>query len=400
MTAISCPPLLSPEVFNCSGRGECLSLTECRCMDGWTGLGDFAYKSPSCDVNILAVKILWILLGLTHFMQMCIVIYLFLVRFVRGTNSAITIKSQQKQQMVTIAVVVTMVFANLLFISLSIGRAVHTETKTIGTDALATSLFSLASAVFWAMLHLFLYSFLVVIQHQAMIFQKRTTWMIGRKRMIVTLVASALSAMISSLMPLGMLYASSSEEFFVYGSAHYFGIGATCFVTGLIVLPIFIFHLKKEIIRGQNAVIDSLNGRLKASFDALLYRLTLFHREMTKQILMQTIFALMFGAWPFIQVHGSSYFLPIAWISGAIGGFLVLYLTFPPPIPLESQQQQTTTDDVDHSDAATCHMNAGGDDHSTISNRKQQTACWPLQLGRSQQPHNKNNHVVAFSSKE
>jgi hypothetical protein len=54
-----------------------------------------------------------------------------------------------------------------------------------------------------------------------------------------------------------------------------------------------------------------------------------FENELRKQAILNVVMAFLMGFWPFLQVYGSSYFLPFAWTSGTLVAVLGLYLNLP-----------------------------------------------------------------------
>jgi hypothetical protein len=321
MAAAECPPLLSPESTNCSGRGVCISSTWCECAEGWTGVGDFAFGSPTCNVNISAVKALWGILGVVHFIQIFCALYFLKLKLEKQRKSS--------DRMISTVMVLLNLIGNVFFCSTALIRVVYTTTRTIGSDALTTVLFTFGCAFFWTMIHIFVYSFMLLAYSQAMRGLQHSNWSPSLKRFRMVLLVSATCSVVFCLAPLGMLANKNTQGFADFATVHYVGLGVNCFITGSLVLPVFIRRLMHEIKRGQDAIIDNLNGSKAEYFERLYQRIARFLSQSLGQIWSQSFFALLFGCWPFLQVSGSSYFLPVAWISGCSGGFLIMYVSAP-----------------------------------------------------------------------
>ena len=145
-----CPSLLFPETQNCSGRGECLSPHACLCtVPGWTGYGDFAFGSPSCGINIIAIQCLWSFLAFL------------IVALLSFTIYYLNVKLHQKTRKARFPVIlgVMTVFHTSFLLACAILRVSNPTKHVIGTHLATTVMFSLASSIYWVGANGFVYWF-------------------------------------------------------------------------------------------------------------------------------------------------------------------------------------------------------------------------------------------------
>ena len=307
-----CPPILVPETLNCSGRGICASATNCICEDGWTGVGDFAFRSASCAINIKAIQALWGLLACLQF-----VLAFASVVFLR-------IKSQQKSRPLSPILLGSFV---LLF-STCLGatgmiRAVD-PLRTIGTDGAATALFCIGTSAFWTAVNIFIYAFIDLALRQSKMGRNDQLNNKLLYHMKISLPVSDVFSVVSCLVPFGMLNATNAGEVQQLATAHYVLSAAALFVAGIWLAPYFVGRVVSEI-----SEIASHNPAKSGKLQQIVAKLQRFQKELRNQTVTNVVLAVFFGFWPFLQISGSSYFLPFAWTSGAILGFLGLYVNLP-----------------------------------------------------------------------
>ena len=333
--ATSCPPLLPPASQNCSGRGVCVSDTICSCEAGWTGRGDFAFLSPSCDVNLGAIEALYAILAIAHFLQMPIC-----VLYLRTKLDPKRVK-KNKYSKLPIAMGFLLLLSNILFSSLGVLRAANPGTRTIGTDPAATVLFGLGGSVYWTAIHVFILGFIEVVHRQALRFRQGSARILPLEQIRVAISTTCALVILFSMAPLGMLTANDASRFLVFGAMHYVGLGSSALLLGLLVVPYYIRKLQNEVKSGRRAIMENVNGNTTVALDALLFKLKRFDAELRKQVFPQFAVATIFGLWPFLQVHGSSYWIPMAWTMATFISSLGMYLNS----PISAQSSNTPSSD-------------------------------------------------------
>ena len=297
-----------------------MSATTCQCVvPGWSGRGDFAFESPGCQTHVEAVRALWSIVAIVHFVEI-----FFAIRFF--TSRTVKRKTTSKLPYIMTAL---MICYDMLFIAVGMIRAINVETRTIGTDPGLTVLFCLGATCYWAMIQIFTVLFVDIVHRQAMFFQKRKEWIIPVHRLKKVVGVMGGFSVIFSMAPLGMLACTDSICFQVLGGIHYVGLGCCILVSGVVLVPVFTKKLENAVQMGKNALIEGLNSNLLEGFAKLIGRLKFLNRTLLRQSIPQFILALLFGLWPYLQVYGSSYFLPLAWTSGACVASLILHLHMP-----------------------------------------------------------------------
>ena len=152
-SSIACPPLLFPETWNCSGRGECISSVVCLCTQpNWVGQGDFAFESPTCNIYIPAVQALWSIAICFQCLIMTFSIYYLRVK----------LRQEELASSLPLILGVLLLLSSIFLIPTAIIRAANPSTVVIGTDTVVTVLFCCGAASFWLAVHVFVYSFLEV----------------------------------------------------------------------------------------------------------------------------------------------------------------------------------------------------------------------------------------------
>ena len=311
MAAPNCPGVLAPETQTCSGRGTCVSENWCACPDGWTGQGDFAFGAPSCAVNIPAIQALWALVALVHVGTFAFALHFLRVKRAQGTKS-------QAPMYLGLLVVIN----NIGLIITGLTRAID-PLRTIGSDPTATVFFSIAAAAFWSATHVFIYAFLQLSIKQARMGREEDAQKY-LKHLKISLPVSNIASLVASMLPLGMLGASNALQVQQLATSHYIILALELVVTGGILTPYFVKKVVHDIKQAISKNPDKSEKLVQV--EAKLQRL---QTELRNQMATNVLFAALMGFWPFLQVYGSSYFLPFAWTSAAITECLALYVNLP-----------------------------------------------------------------------
>ena len=274
-----CPPLLVPQSQNCSGRGICISSTSCDCQDGWTGLGDFAFESPSCNIYIPAIQALWSILAFFQLLSLLFAIYY--------------LRIKHKQSRLVARLPITMGYLFVVAASLLFCCAVLRATdfrRTIGSNVAVTLLFSLGTGTFWVSAHVFAYAFMEATNRRAMVFKasQQEQWLLSLQTVKISLIVTGILSFVFCLCPLGFLSSNSSSEFLIFGSLHYLGTGTSIFITGTFFIPRFTGNLQKDL---ENISIDVNIVPLQK----VLFKVKLFNRILRQQVLTQWLLAFLFG---------------------------------------------------------------------------------------------------------
>jgi hypothetical protein len=334
MNGFDCPPILAPETQNCSGRGLCLSASVCDCPDGWTGIGDFAFGAPSCAINVKAVAALWGLAGTLHFFVFCFALYY------------LKVKSKQTNRSKTPLLLGVLILGSSTFMCTTGWIRAISPLRTIGSDPAVTVTFVIGATCFWSGCHTFIYSFIALSLKQARIF--RTNDETKERTLLhlkISLPISNAFSMVGCLVPLGMLSATNAFTVSSLATAHYVILALELAVTGLWLTPLFVRGMISEIkqVSGQQT------GQKSQILQSITSKMERFLAELRNQSITNITCAGLFGFWPFLQVYGSSYFLPFAWTSGAIVGALGLYLNLPVAKESSGKGSSSATGDKDNS---------------------------------------------------
>ena len=185
-----------------------------------------------------------------------------------------------------------LLISSLLLFCCAIVR-VTDYTRTIGTNVAVTLLFCLGSGIFWIAVHVFTYSFMEATNRQVIKFkrsEKKHLISLGAARL--TLILSAVFSFIFCIVPTGMLNNRSANDFLILGSIHYLGLGVLIFTTGIYFLPRFTSALQKEL---EQVPSEIKLGVSRVPLDKLLLKVKFFNREVRRQVILQLLFALLFG---------------------------------------------------------------------------------------------------------
>lgn len=312
--AASCPPILAPETANCSGRGECLSATVCDCLPGWTGHGDFVFSQPTCSVNLDVIRGLWGACAAVNAALFLFAIYYLIQKTAQQ-------KTRSKSPKVYGICTFTQGLAMLITGSL---RASAPE-RVIGTDTAVTVFFFIGSTACWIAAHVFIYSFISLAIKQTRVVREADEERI-LLHMRMSLPVSSTISTIACIMPLAMLGSSSEPVTSALATTHYVVLAVSLCIAGLWLAPSFVGLLMVHINDVTSQQAGNTKNQVLAKISAKMRR---FQTELRNQVVSQLALACLMGFWPFLQVSGSSYFLPFAWSSGAFIHALGMYLHLP-----------------------------------------------------------------------
>jgi len=307
-----CPPILVPDTQNCSGRGVCLTATFCDCEDGWTGIGDFAFQSPTCNVNIKAIQALWGLLACLHWSAAVLaVLYL-------------RIKAKQKTRPLGPILMGISILSTGVFVGTTAMIRATNPLRTIGSDTVVTVLFAFGTSSFWIAVNLFIFAFIDLALRQAKMGRNAEVSQRLLFHMKISLPLLNSISIIACFLPIGMLRATDAGHVQQLASAHYLLSAGELVATGAWLGPQFINRVIKEI-----SEVASHHPGKSNKLEQIVKKLERFRTELRNQTITNVIFAVLFGFWPFLQIAGSSYFLPFAWTSGGGLCILGLYVNLP-----------------------------------------------------------------------
>jgi len=308
---MECPPILYPQTQNCSGRGVCLSATTCLCPEGWTGQGDFAFDSPNCDINLSAIRGLWAMLAVSHLFTILWIIFYFKKKY-----------GQRSRPVAPIVLGVLFLCSSTCLMITGLIRSIQ-PLRTIGSDVTVTVFFCLGTAVFWTGCTVFINIFLELALKQSRIGGSNNNVAIMFARLRGFFPLSICLEWIACLILFGMLNAQSEGAFYGYAATHYL---FSAFVMNFcyVYCRVYIGGLSKEL----QANIKANPGK-SAILKIIVWKLDRCLLELRNQGAVNIIFALFFGIWPFLQVVGSSYFLPFAWMSAAAVTVLLTFVNLP-----------------------------------------------------------------------
>ncbi len=123
----------------CSYHGTCEEVTgNCKCDDGWTGIGDFSTDGGvHCSINIIAIKVLWILVLVSFPLLLYSSVKLFLIKFqTRKMKSFFGLVTDP-----SITIAICFILSSLFACILSILKIVDQETYSLASNPVATVLF-------------------------------------------------------------------------------------------------------------------------------------------------------------------------------------------------------------------------------------------------------------------
>jgi hypothetical protein len=161
------------------------------------------------------------------------------------------------------------------------------------------------------------------------------------RRLQVILPVSVVLTTIFSLVPLGMITAMEETHLFALGAGHFLVLGTAIFFLGMIYIPVLVRPLERDL---QVAVKATLSPGASTILKQILDKIIMFRRQLRIQAIGNGITAFLFGAWPFLQSRGSSYWLPIAWISASAAAAMGLHVLLPVTAsPADDQGNSTTS---------------------------------------------------------
>lgn len=216
--------------------------------------------------------------------------------------------------------------SSLFLMATGILRASCTETRVIGTDPVVTVLFCLGSGFFFSALAFFLSSLmdLLLMQSRHKGSETHQTMILFHSRMKIAVPLSAFIGIVSCAMPLGFLRAAP-EDFFAWSAAHYFG----CMLEQIFLATAATVYCCVPLARDlRTALKTDVRGSSSENLKAVLAKLEQYNSEIRKQSTVNVTIACLFGGWPFLWSM-SSYWLPIAWMSGSVITSLSMYMHLP-----------------------------------------------------------------------
>ena len=338
----TCPPLLAPESRACAG-GACVDDRTCACEDAaaWTGHGDFALGSPSCVVNVPAVRGLWSMVAAFQALAfVAVLVYAFdlLVANVRAKRRARAAASPGGRipRVPWSSRLLALFFgiASPLLCLLGVLRA-SDPTRTIGTDPACTVLFSLGAFFFWSGAEIGVLKF--VILNISLLGLRRAEEERRKYESRARVAASAFFVLISvgCLSPLVMLAVDNAGAMQAVAAVHFESLavamalcaGAVRWLVGPAVqgLKYRLAHAAQQ--HGADGVDGDKppgspgtinhNSNNESHLRSVAWRFSFLMGEIERQGTFQALLAAIFGAWPFLTQRFTSYELPIAWGLGS-----------------------------------------------------------------------------------
>ena len=124
-----------------------------------------------------------------------------------------------------------------------------------------------------------------------------------------------------------MLFAWKFEQIQILASCHYVISAIEVVIAGIILVPKFVKSVCSEI---DSVMSSKKDIRPDNRLVLILDQLNRFMMYLWRVAIINFVLACLFGFWPFLQINGSSYFLPFAWTSGTIPVYLGLYIILQP----------------------------------------------------------------------
>jgi hypothetical protein len=310
----SCPPILAPESLPCSGRGTCVSVTVCLCEDGWTGAGDYVFQEPTCAIHITTVRVLWALASVVEFV--CLIFTIKLAFDRRGPRNG---NKQIKQPITHFYFIVFSMIHNITWFITGLLRAIREPTATIGTDPAVTVIYTIGMVSFWIASQSYILTFLKVQEQQLRVHRERNVF-----KMKIYFLITEIFLITSVSLPFFQLFAGSSRIAENLITSHYclLAIGVLCL--GLVLIPQVIGTFVNDI---EQAIKSS--SERQSILKPVLKRLKRLQVICITLALNNAPAILCFAFWPFLQISGSSYWLPMVTVSCAAGQIVQIYTISP-----------------------------------------------------------------------
>jgi hypothetical protein len=339
-----CPGLFPLDALECSGRGACVAAATCQCLDPrWSGVGDFVYGAPSCNMYLPAVVGLWALLAASHLLELVFVSGPFLVakwQKVR-TSSELMCLSTKSAHCWMLLQGVCIVLSNLTFAAAGVIRATLPLAQTVGNDALVTVLFSFACFFFFSACAITLMIFCIVNELQTAV--KETGMLLGLfyKVKYALMVGIWLVAAVGSFAPSFLLGSASmsAANMYAMGVVHYLFVTQLVFICGVVLVPFLLGDLIADV---RQALSRQQHVPIPGNINQVLFRLEVFRRLTVSLCLFNSVVGTVIGVWPCLQAL-SSYSTPIFFTSGT--AFLYVAMLVGKPVkksPMSSNQQQVS----------------------------------------------------------
>lgn len=289
------------------------------------GAGDFVFGSPSCEINLLYVKIMWSLNAVSNAFVLLVLVF--------AVNAILLPNLRNPNKMKRSTLIRKCFFFATLFvyavsiIIVGIFRASNPRTTAIGTHPVTTIFFALGSGAFWAASLQFIYSFMMFSKSQTR-FQDED-YSSNEKRLLVMMGIMAVFVILSQAVVVAMLGVTNSTQMYALGCVHYILISCIELACGLLMVPAYLGPLIKSLAESVDSThVQNHNSTQRSKVQAVLDKIVRFRKELRNNALLHVPLAAAIGFWPFLQAQ-SSYWLPIAYFSSALLVLLALYIENP-----------------------------------------------------------------------
>jgi len=311
----------------------------CVCPAGWTGIGDFVFGAPSCNINIIAITVLYAVLLALHVGGA-----LYTIRYIKIKFEVANPQQRQGCLPPGVLLGILVLFFDLTMAAVAALRISAPGTRVIGTDPACTVLFSVGCCTFYATGFQHITDFLNINMAHL---REKTKIAVTLKTLLQRLLPVYMTmASISTLgAVLAMLGATSANMMQAFASWHYLGCTAVFSFFGWYMVPTLLKPLTQEV-RNSIALMDKLatsnTTAQRGELSAVLTRLERFLKESRNQVFGNFVLCILFGAWPLLTSL-SSYFLPISWMSAGAVTSIAVRLGMPSELARQRARQTSTT---------------------------------------------------------
>ena len=291
---------------------------QCICEEGWIGNGDFIFGSPACQLNVIAVKAIYGLLTCTNLINIIFTFFFLFRKFLHLGRRKPRVNCVRFIREKGVFIGFCSLFASGFLSSLGLIRITN-PFRTIGTDVTCTLMFVLGSVFFWTFLLNITEVFLVFLSSVSSIMkiEDRSRIQSAFKQFYRYKIILWIFAPMGCIAPLFMLTDPGNPNImFAFAAIHFLSLGFEM---------AFLSYLGEASLKPLIRELESLK---QPSLNHLKEQFRKFTFQVRIQRTVQSLTAIIFGLWPYVQRY-SAYELPLAW-SGA-GSIMLfgMYSIFP-----------------------------------------------------------------------